>query len=91
MMIVRSDSENVAMLEGLGYYHVTLVDGMWCGIRRQMFTVGVFIDMDESFVAGRYCFDTAADAEYFLEEWNGRTVPVVGEDGCTAIKWKRGA
>lgn len=73
-------------LNALGYREVRYVNGMLCGIQRYMFTVGVCVDMDETGYAGRFCFDTWQNAYLFLEEWDGKTPPVVGLDGCTAIK-----
>jgi hypothetical protein len=70
-----------------GYEHVREIDGLgFVGLSRFIFTVGVLWGLDESGYKGRFCFDTHMDAELFLREWDGTTYPVVGEDGCTAIK-----
>lgn len=71
----------------LGYGRVCVItDRGVCGVFRFMYTVGVCFGIDETGYEGRYCFDTAQNAMLFLEFWDGRTAPVVGEDGCTAIK-----
>jgi hypothetical protein len=57
-----------------------------CGVFRFLFTVGVVYGIDEVGYKGRYCFDTALNAGLFLEDWDGITLPVVGIDGCTALK-----
>lgn len=70
-----------------GYSNVRLVEGRGlCGLMRQAFTTGVFVNLEEYGHSGRICFDTWQDAELFLRDWDGKTHPVVGEDGCTAIK-----
>lgn len=75
------------MLEGYGYEDVQEVPGVgWCGVGRFIFTCGVCFGMTETGVRGRFCFDTMANARLFLNEWDGRTYPQVGIDGCTAIK-----
>ena len=77
-----------SFLENLGYAEVRQVNGLWCGLMRMIFTVGVFIDMDRvGPMQGRICFDTWDNASKFLKEWDGKTRPVVGEDGVTADKW----
>lgn len=76
-----------SILEGHGYECVRQVEGWgWCGILRMMFTVGVCHGMDETGLKGRFCFDTRQNAYLFLDEWDGKTLPEVGIDGCTAIK-----
>lgn len=57
-----------------------------CGILRFIYTVGVCYGLDETGRRGRFCFDTMQNAQLFLKDWNGVTLPKVGEDGCTAIK-----
>lgn len=80
-------SDLKSMLEGYGYEHVREVEGWgWCGISRFMFTCGVCYGMDETGRKGRFCFDTMMDAELFLRDWDGTTIPEVGVDGCTAVK-----
>ena len=70
-----------------GYDHVREIDGVgFVGISRFIYTVGVLWGLDETGYAGRFCFDTYNDAVLFLRDWDGTTYPVVGEDGCTAIK-----
>jgi hypothetical protein len=75
------------ILEQNGYTDVRYVEG-WgiCGIQRMIFTVGACYGMDESGMKGRFCFDTQQNAELFLRDWDGTTLPEVGTDGCTALK-----
>jgi len=69
-----------------GYKNFREIDGMVCATLRFIFTVGVCYGLDESGCRGRFCFENQLFAELFLKEWDGITPPVVGEDGCTAIK-----
>ncbi|MFC6441025.1 hypothetical protein [Bowmanella sp. JS7-9] len=75
-----------AYLMEQGYEDLRKVNGMWCGTMRMLFTHGVFIDLDHTGQRGRICFVSKAFASLFLKEWDGKTLPAVGEDGCTAIK-----
>jgi hypothetical protein len=70
----------------LGYREIRLIDGEYCGLLRFIYTVGVCYGLDETGYRGRFCFDNHLDASLFLADWDGVTLPVVGEDGCTAIK-----
>ena len=74
------------MLVDNGYQNIREIDGMVCAAMRFIFTVGVCYGIDQTGYRGRFCFDTYQNAMLFLDEWDGRTIPVVGEDGCTAIK-----
>lgn len=73
------------LLEGYGNLRELEPVGV-CGTYRFLFTVGVCFGLDRSGYRGRFCFDTQADAEAFLNEWDGLTYPVIGDDGCIAIK-----
>jgi len=85
-------SENVKlvqqrMLHDQGYTHLRMVGDLgWCGIYRFVFTFGVCISLDRVGYAGRFCFDNLPCAALFLKEWDGKEFPIVGKDGCTAIK-----
>ncbi len=57
-----------------------------CCVSRKMYTWGVVVDLTESGCWGRFCFDTKANAILFLDGWDAYSYPVVGLDGCTAIK-----
>ena len=70
----------------LGYTHVREIDGMVCGLMRFIYTVGVCFKIDETGYGGRFCFSNRYLALAFLKEWDGETPPVIGEDGCVAIK-----
>ena len=69
-----------------GYTNLREINGMSCGVSRFLFTCGVCYGLDEVGYVGRYCFDTHQNASLFLKEWDGVTNPVIGEDGCKAIK-----
>jgi len=74
-------------LEMLEYCEIREVKpDYYCGLYRFLYTVGVCCGLDETGYLNRFCFDTWQNAELFLKEWDGKTLPVVGEDGCTAIK-----
>ncbi|MGY5853599.1 MAG: hypothetical protein RTU92_08555 [Candidatus Thorarchaeota archaeon] len=68
------------------YTNLRYINGMFCGVQRFAYTVGVCFGLDESGYKGRFCFDSEMNADYFLHDWDGKTLPVVGDDGCTAIK-----
>ena len=74
------------MLIDNGYENIREINGMVCATSRFIFTVGVCYGIDMIGYKGRFCFDNYAFAQLFLEEWDGVTPPVIGEDGCTAIK-----
>ena len=77
----------IERLHELGYREIREVGELGlCGIMRFLFTCGVCYGLDETGYAGRICFDTWQNAFMFLEEWDGVTLPKVGDDGCTAIK-----
>ena len=74
-------------LAAMGYMELREVEG-WgmCGISRFIYTCGVCYGMDATGMRGRFCFDTYQNASLFLRDWDGKTLPEVGIDGCTAIK-----
>ncbi len=71
---------------GEGYTNVRVIDGVICATMRFIYTVGVCYGIDSTGYRGRFCFGTQLEADLFLIEWDGVTLPVVGEDGCKAIK-----
>ncbi len=74
-------------LESQGYFAVREIRGRgWCGLYRFLFTVGVCHGMDWSGLSGRFCFESLPSALNFYVNWDGITLPVLGENGCTAIK-----
>lgn len=85
--LTRKQEEFKGFLEREGYERIRLVNGcMWCGIRRMIFTTGLFIDLDEVCARqGRFCFETYAQAALFLKSWDGASVPTK-DDGLTANK-----
>ena len=80
------NSELEKLLAAEGYENVREIDGMVCATVRFIYTVGVCYGIDSIGYRGRFCFDSQQNAELFLKEWDGVTSPVIGEDGCTAIK-----
>ena len=81
------DNEVIKSWKAYGYHnHFCMRNGFLCCVGRFLYTWGVLVDIDMEGCWGRFCFDTQANAVLFLKEWNGYTFPVVGEDGCTAIK-----
>jgi len=70
------------------YQEIRYVDGVgFCALQRMLFTWGVMLALDEVGPAeGRYCFADYWSASLFLKEWDGKTEPVAGQDGCTANK-----
>jgi len=68
------------------YKNIRVIDGMICGTNRMMYTVGVFYNLDYCGYSGRFCFDTEQNAALFLKNWDGKTPPTIGIDGCKAIK-----
>ena len=51
-----------------------------------LFTYGVLLDLTVLSYRGRYCFGSLAEAKVFWDAFDGSQVPIVGVDGCTAIK-----
>lgn len=85
--IQQPDDAMVEFFKECGYTHIQQIEGRgWCAINRFIYTHGVLFGMDRTFIKGRYCFQDQCGAEGFLLDWDGITVPVVGVDGCTAIK-----
>lgn len=74
------------ILTSNGYMNVRCINGLWCGVHRYIFTVGVCYGLDETGYRGRFCFSTYQNAALFLKDWDGETPPEIGIDGCTAIK-----
>jgi hypothetical protein len=81
-----SPNDNLQHANENGYENAREIDGVVCGIMRFMYTVGVCYGIDKTGYSGRFCFSSYMDATLFLKEWDGQTPPVIGEDGCTAIK-----
>ncbi len=51
-----------------------------------MFTYGVLNELTPHTYKSRYCFDSLAEAMLFWDKYDGSQTPIVGKDGCTAIK-----
>jgi hypothetical protein len=65
---------------------IKVVGGKVYALQAFMFTYGVLLDLSPSFYEKRYCFGNLADAKIFWDAFDGTQVPVIGENGCTAIK-----
>ncbi len=50
------------------------------------YTYGILLDVDVDSYRGRYCFGSLTEAVSFWNNFTGSQVPIVGVDGCTAIK-----
>lgn len=71
------DEKNLyALLLGFGYKEIRIIDGKFYGIRRMIFTTGVFCELDACSVNnGRICFETWQEASDFLSQWDGKADP----------------
>ena len=75
------------IIEQAGYDNIReVLPGYICGTRRFIYTVGVCCGLDATGYLNRFCFDSMQNAALFLKDWDGHSLPVVGEDGCKAIK-----
>lgn len=61
-------------------------DGKLYALQAFAFTWGLMLNLNGAVYDGRFCFDTLQNAQGFYDDWDFKTYPVVGEDGCTAIK-----
>ncbi len=75
-----------AALEYHGYRNIRFVNNQFCGIMRQIYTVAVFYGLDDQGNKGMIHFDTDQHAVEFLAAWDGETMPIVGANGCKAVK-----
>lgn len=85
---VLSIDEKIKLLESDGYFDLRHIEGVGiCGLFRYMFTIGVLINITlERPYEVRFCFRDLLSARSFFNEWDGDTIPTIGQDGCTAIK-----
>jgi hypothetical protein len=81
-----TDNELEIFVAEMGYTNLRWINGQLCGLYRFLYTIGVVYGISENFYDGRFCFDNRLDAELFLKEWDGKKLPEIGIDGCTAIK-----
>lgn len=66
----------IEALSGMGYEHVRSVPGRgYCGVRRMMFTTGLFVDMDEDGMKSRFCYAGYEEAKAALICWTGEDDP----------------
>ena len=87
---MNQDPDYIAALASgdLGYGDVRVINNKVCGTFRLLYTHSVMVDIDSdgNYDGGRICFDTHQNAALFLADWDGKTRPVVGVDGCKADK-----
>lgn len=59
-----------------GYTAVTLIPGKnICALRRMMYTVGLFYELDYTGFMGRYCYHSWAEAIAAINTWDGEGHP----------------
>lgn len=75
-----------AFLEDNGYTDLRQIDGKWYGLMRMAYNTRLCCNLDKSGLDGGICFSTWRYAREFLINWDGKTDPIVGEDGCKADK-----
>jgi len=46
----------------LGYHSPKLINGVWCGLMRMAFTIGLFVGIDEIGYSYRYCYESVKEA-----------------------------
>jgi hypothetical protein len=81
-----SDEETIELFRAYGYIDVKKRGGEFFAISRFIYTYGVLINITEYGYSGRFCFDNLQNAQLFYNDWDFESQPVVGLDGCTAIK-----
>lgn len=52
-----------------------LPTGEWVGVRRMLYTVGLFVGLDEVGYRTRFCYPDLLSARSALEEWDGTGDP----------------
>ncbi len=62
------------------------VNGKVICIQRFIFTYGILLDCEMYRYKARYCFEDLTNAIGFYNDYDGTQVPIIGKDGCTAIK-----
>lgn len=81
------DFDFLKEVEKEGYFNIRYVPHAgYCGLHRYIYTIGICIGLNTVGFNERFCFDSLLGAKSFLDTWDGETNPVVGQDGCTAIK-----
>lgn len=73
---VRMDELTPKEAEAYGYKPAKLLaDGRCAGILNMIYTVGLFVGMDEIGPRSRYCYHTRHEAEEALALWDGTGDP----------------
>lgn len=50
-------------------------DGKWYGLKRMMYTTGIFVGLDDFFYEYRYCYRHQIEAAVAIHSWNGHGHP----------------
>jgi hypothetical protein len=77
-LITYSDVDlvNEMLSEDCRYVAVAYIPGRnLCGIRRMLFTVGIFYDMGYNCTGPRYCYHSMAEAVEAFNNWDGSGHP----------------
>lgn len=70
------DPELANTLSDEGYSPIRMLpDGRVIGVRKMMFTFGLFVGLDARGYSHRYCYESRNDALRALETWNGEVHP----------------
>ncbi len=77
---------DIERIWGKDVSNIKEVDGIYYGVMRMMFTVGIAVGLGHGVYGGRFCFNSLQDALAFYHDWDFKTRPIVGQDGCTADK-----
>lgn len=66
----------ITILQDSGYFFIREIEGRGlCALRRMVFTVGLFVDLDEEGSNGRYCFPSLQEAVHSILSWDGKDDP----------------
>lgn len=69
-----TDSEFIELMQSPDYGYLLvrrLPNGKYVGLCPQIFTIGLFVGLDESGYNYRYCFETWAEAILSITTWDG--------------------
>lgn len=73
-----TDDDFIKLMESPdnGYKFVRrLPNGKWAGLQQQIFTIGLFVGLDETGYSYRYCFYNWAEAIMAITTWDGTDNP----------------
>jgi hypothetical protein len=73
---MRNQDNLIRISVELGYAPVRVLEtGEVAGLRKMMFTTGLFVGLDRMGYRTRFCYPTFGDACVALEYWNGENDP----------------